>query len=257
MQKDLAGAKRLFDILDREEEEVSDCFKIEDIDCWETGGNNCCETMGNDCCETGESGDCKTGKSEVPVSLRNVSFSYEEGKPVLDNFSMEVRDRSLTVLAGESGSGKSTVMKILLAFYTPSAGEVIFRRKKEHREVQDGGRTASVPEAGTGESGSQAPQAQAGAYTESSVTLEQLRQMTAYVPQDAMLSGGQRQRIAIARALAKNAPILLLDEVTSALDPATTEQITETILEIRRQRAVLWISHDDKAEQIADYVYRL
>lgn len=245
MQKDLAGAKRLFAILDREEEEVSDCFKIEEMDC--------CETMGNACCETGD--------SEVPVSLRNVSFSYEEGKPVLSDFSMEIRDRSLTVLAGESGSGKSTVMKILLAFYAPSAGEVIFRRKMKQRKEQSGMPDCSREQVGqrfedlAGETGAHAEQT--APHTEPPVTLEQLRQMTAYVPQDAMLSGGQRQRIAIARALAKDTPVLLLDEVTSALDPDTAEQITETIRKISRGKAVLWISHDDKAEKIADYVYRL
>lgn len=305
MQKDLAGAKRLFAILDREEEEVSDCFKIEEMDCCETMRNGCCETMGNACCETGD--------SEVPISLRNVSFSYEEGKPVLSNFSMEIRDRSLTVLAGESGSGKSTVMKILLAFYAPSAGEVIFRRKMKHRKEQSGMPDCSREQVGqrfgdlAGETGAHG--AQTAPHTEPPVTLKQLRQMTAYVPQDAMLSGGnvreniaggnpslpdeavrkaaglagadefirsmpdgydslladsgknlsggQRQRIAIARALAKDAPVLLLDEVTSALDPETAEQITETIRKISREKAVLWISHDDKAEKIADYVYRL
>lgn len=240
MQKNLAGAKRILRILDEESEQISDYFKIQ--------------------------------SQKAVAALRHVSFSYEEDVPVLDHFSMEIFDRKLTALVGESGSGKSTVMKILLALYTPSAGEVVFKGNQ-------------------------------------SATLENLRSMTAYVPQDAMLingsirdniaggneslsdeeiqkaaklagaddfiasmpngyhteiadsgqnlSGGQKQRIAIARALAKESPILLLDEVTSALDPATAEQISETIRRISETKAVLWITHDRKVAEMADCVYRL
>ena len=240
MQKDLAGAKRLLKILDEKEETVSAHFVIRE--------------------------------QEAAAVMSHVSFAYEAGTKVLDDFSMEIHDRGLTVLVGESGGGKSTVMKILLALYAPDKGEVAFRGNQP-------------------------------------VTLEYLRSMTAYVPQDAQLasesvrenitcgndtildgavqeaaqlagaaefihsmpegydtvladsgknlSGGQRQRIAIARALAKNAPILLLDEVTSALDPSIAEQIAQTIWNISRKKAVLWITHDRSVEALADYVYRL
>lgn len=240
MQKNLAGAKRLLRILDEEEEDVSEHFQIQ--------------------------------KQDVVAALRNVSFSYDGKEEVLHDFSMEIQDRKLTALVGESGSGKSTIMKILLALYLPSEGNVIF----------DGNQ---------------------------SVTLENLRSMTAYVPQEAMLSngtvreniaggnnnisdenirnaailagadafitampegydteiadngknlsGGQRQRLAIARALAKDAPILLLDEVTSALDPQTAEQVESTIHEISRGKAVLWITHDQKVAEVADCIYQL
>lgn len=240
LQKNLAGAKRLLTILDTELEKVTDSFKIL--------------------------------PQEPVVALKNISFSYENGGKVLNDFSMEISDCRLTVLIGESGSGKSTVMKILMGLYTPCEGEVIFNGNQ-------------------------------------STTLENLRSMTAYVPQDAMLgngsvwenisggnaalpevvvkeaaklaeadefivsmpdgyetriadsgknlSGGQRQRIALARALAKNSPLLLLDEVTSALDSKTAEQIAKTIKKISRQKAVLWITHDQKVAEIADCVYRL
>lgn len=240
MQKNLAGAKRLLRILDTEEEKVSECFKIR--------------------------------PQSTVASLKHVSFSYDKGVRVLDDFSMDIYDRKLTALVGESGSGKSTVMKILLALYIPEEGEVSFNGDLDP-------------------------------------TLENLRAMTAYVPQDAMLvngsirdnitggseeisdeeirkavrqagaeefieampdgydsmiadggknlSGGQRQRLAIARALAKNSPLLLLDEVTSALDPKTAEQVTDTIREISREKAVLWITHDREIAGTADHVFTL
>lgn len=210
MQKNLSGAKRLLRILDIEEENVSECFKIR--------------------------------PQSAVASLKHVSFSYDKGVRILDDVSMDIYDRELTALVGESGSGKSTVLKILLALYTPEEGEVSFN-------------------------GNQNP------------TLENLRAMTAYVPQDAMLvngsirdnitggndsliadggknlSGGQRQRLAIARTLAKNSPLLLLDEVTSALDPKTATQVADTIYSISREKAVLWITHDRVMAGKADRIY--
>ena len=238
MQKNLAGAKRLMKIMDKGQEDIPPCFELR--------------------------------KQEELVVMSHVSFSYQKNKKVLDDFSMNLAQGKLTVLAGESGSGKSTVMKILLAFYIPSAGKVAFRGTGPISLEMVRSMTAYVPQDAMLENGSIRANIMAGKeeLTEEEV-LKAAKEAGAHafiqaLPEgyDTMLtdngsnlSGGQRQRIAIARALAKKAPVLLLDEVTSALDAETAQRLAETIRDISRRKAVLWITHDEYVKRLADHVY--
>ena len=242
MQTNVAGVKRIFEISSTQKEKI-----LNDIS-------------------------FAINKMNYPLSIKNMSFSYDENVPMINNFNMVIQNNKLTVLVGESGSGKSTVMKLILGLYEPKDGSITF----------DG---------------------------DEAVTFENLRYKTAYVPQDPMLfrgsiydniacgnenatrddiytaaklagadgficslensydtillddgkslSGGQKQRIAIARALVKNAPILLLDEITSALDKQTEEHILETIKNISKKKAILFITHRDDVIKWADYIYRI
>lgn len=240
LQKNLAGAKRILNILDTEEEEVSGHFRFQG--------------------------------QEAVASLSHVSFSYDDEVRVLTDFSMEICDRRLTVLVGESGSGKSTVMKLLLALYAPLEGEVIFSGNSPVTLENLRGMTAYVPQDAMLSNGSIRENIAGGDDTVSEADILKAAKLagadsfisampkgyeTVLADNGKDLSGGQRQRIAIARALAKNAPILLLDEVTSALDSETAKQVADTIRGISREKAVLWITHDTEMAKGADCVYRM
>lgn len=258
MQKQIISVKRLFDIQALELEKLNlkaYCFKIQDN----------------------------------ALSINNISFKYKKyfknldisdefsTEPlnehlILDNFSLELANKSFTALLGESGSGKSTILKLLMGLYEPDEGNIVFSGKGK-------------PDINT------------------------IRQMTSYVPQENMifygtiydnikfgnndadfndiveasklsgthdfiinldggydyilnddgnnLSGGQKKRISIARALVKNADILLLDEITSSLDYSSEEKILKTIKNISKQKTVLFVTHSKNIIKYADRIVNL
>lgn len=255
MQKQIICVERLFDIQDLNKEKFSSKAYF-----FETQNNS--------------------------LSIKNISFKYKKdcyildtfnnfskGLPneyfVLNNFSLELPDKSFTALLGESGGGKSTILKLLMGLYEPDEGSIVF-------------------------AGSNTP------------TLNTIRQKTSYVTQESMLfygtiydnikfgnenayfddiikasklagahefitnlngaynyvlnddgsnlSGGQKKRIAIARALVKNADILLLDEITSSLDSSAEKQILQAIKEISKQKTVLFVTHNKDIVKYADRI---
>lgn len=205
------------------------------------------------------------------LQMEDVSFAYEAGKPVLNHFNLCLNTGALTVLSGESGAGKSTIIQLLLGLYEPQEGRILCGENhlrggklREH--------SAYVP---------QSPMLFRGSiYENIAFGKENARPEEVYeaarlagaedfiqaAPQGydtplqdngQGLSVGQKQRLAIARALLKNAPILLLDEVTSALDQETEEQLLETIKKISGHKAVLLISHHERAMAKADHLIQL
>ena len=198
--------------------------------------------------------------TEARVELRDVTFAYRSGEPVLNRMSFIAEPGKATALVGPSGGGKSTVLALLLRLYEIDSGEILI----------DGQNISAV-------------------------SRHSLRQQTAYVGQDVylfratirdniafgkpgatddeivaaakaacahdfimnfpkgydtpvgehgtQLSGGQRQRVAIARALVKNAPIILLDEATAALDSESEKQVQEAITHLCQNRTTIVIAH--------------
>ena len=198
--------------------------------------------------------------TEARVQLRDVTFAYRSGEPVLNRMSFIAEPGKATALVGPSGGGKSTVLALLLRLYEIDSGEILI----------DGQNISAV-------------------------SRHSLRQQTAYVGQDVylfratirdniafgkpgatddeivaaakaacahdfimsfpkgydtpvgehgtQLSGGQRQRVAIARALVKNAPIILLDEATAALDSESEKQVQEAITHLCQNRTTIVIAH--------------
>jgi ATP-binding cassette subfamily B protein len=149
------------------------------------------------------------------IELKNVGFSYHEGDEVIKNISLSIPQGGLTALAGPSGSGKSTLSRLIARFWDVREGanddEVYAAAKTARgdgfiRELPDGYDTV------IGENGS-------------------------------TLSGGERQRISIARALLKNAPIVLLDEATASLDPENEALIQEAVSALVKNRTVIVIAH--------------
>lgn len=240
MQKSVAGIKRLLAIVDIDEETESQSI-------------------------------VPVNNSNVMLSMEDVTFAYDLNKPVLSNFNLSLEKNSLTAIVGESGSGKSTVMKLILGLYQPMSGKIFFNNcsntYKSLREI-----TAYVPQQPTLFRGtiyenilfgnpsatykevvSAAEMAGANGFIESFENGYQ----TMLLDNGASLSGGQKQRIAIARALIKNSPILLLDEITSALDSRSEAVVIETVKNISKTKTVLFITHKANISETADKLVRL
>jgi ATP-binding cassette, subfamily B, bacterial len=208
-------------------------------------------------------------QNNVPIELQNICFAYSENKPVLKNVNIKIDYPGLIILTGESGCGKSTVMKLIMALYQPSDGKIIINGSDKPTLTALRNKTAYVPQEPMLFRGSiyeniacgneqcsyddviaAAKQAEADVF----ITASEKGYDTMLSDNGNCLSGGQKQRIALARALVKNAPVLLLDEITSSLDKDNEEQIMRTIKKISRSRSILMITHKTEIGKISDQV---
>lgn len=206
------------------------------------------------------------------VALDRVSFDYG-GRPVLDDVSLEVPAGSLTVIMGPSGAGKTTIADLLLGLYRPATGRVTVDGQPLEAIDLAAWRamTGYVPQelflfhdtvaanVTLGEETLDAEVDAALAAAGATDFVAELAEGTATIvgERGARLSGGQRQRIALARALVRRPRLLILDEVTSALDPATEDAIVANIRELAGRLTVLVITHQPAWTAPADRVYRL
>lgn len=205
--------------------------------------------------------------------LHNVSFSYDEGEEniILKNFSLEVRKGEFIAFTGESGCGKSTSMKLLLALYPFDSGHAYLRSTDGSQQVLDASWRrlfAYVPQGNQLISGTIR---ETLAFGDEALMCQEDKIRTALqiacadtfideLPdgldtilgeRGSGLSEGQMQRLSVARAVLSGRPILLLDEATSALDAATEEQLLEN-LRAMTDRTVLIITHREAALDICD-----
>lgn len=226
------------------------------------------DRYGKDSIET----DASSFEEDYDIAMSEVVFSYNDSEKVLNGVDLTVDRGKTAALVGESGAGKSTIVKLLLGFYPPDGGTI----KILGEQLSD-------------------------------YTLKELRKNFAYVPQDAYLftttikenirygrldasdeeiieaaksayahefimsfpngydtmvgergeslSGGQRQRIAIARAFIRNAPILLLDEATSALDSESEQLVQKGLETLMGEHTTLVVAHRPSTIEKADMVY--
>jgi ATP-binding cassette, subfamily B, bacterial MsbA len=208
------------------------------------------------------------------IELRNVSFAYRPGEPVLRNFSLIAQPARTTALIGPSGSGKSTIFNLLQGFY-PLQGGTIEIDGQDIRQIS----TASLRRAMAVVSqdaflfrGSIKENIRLGrpdASEEEIVAAAEAANAHDFIEQLAggydapvgeqghQLSGGQKQRIAIARAMLKNAPIILLDEATSALDQASERAVQHGLANLCVGRTVILIAHRRESYEKADMVVAL
>lgn len=210
----------------------------------------------------------------IEVSIQNISFSYDDRPEILHHFNLDIPRGKCIAIKGESGKGKSTIVKLLLGMYPVKAGKIYIEGKsiENYRLSELRDKIAYVPqepylynvsieenirygrlEAGKEEIIEAAKQANAHEFI--------MQMADAYSTKAGergnCLSGGQRQRIAIARAFLKNAPIVILDEATSALDYKSERQIIEALERLKTGRTTIMIAHRQSAYEHADEIITL
>ena len=210
---------------------------------------------------------------ETGVKLVNVSFSHPK-TPVLRDVSLEFPKGSITVLTGPSGAGKTTITDLLIGFLTPDSGQVLVDDRPLQEFVLREWRTMigyvpqelvlfhdsvfsniALGDPAIGEDEVRTALMAAGALEFVESMPEGLH--TPVGEKGTKVSGGQRQRIALARALVTRPRILILDEVTSALDPETERAIVENIRALRSEATIIAITHRAAFLEIADQIYEL
>ena len=196
------------------------------------------------------------------IAYKDVSFAYDsQGAQVLSHINLQVQPQQVVALVGHSGAGKSTLVNMLPRFYLPTSGGIFLddvnikdysladlRRQisfvSQYTILFDDTVFNNIAYGCPGEVTLQQVEAAADAANALSFIRELPEGMYTSIGEDGvMLSGGQRQRISIARALLKNAPILILDEATSSLDTQSEKIIQEAISGLMHNRTTLVIAH--------------
>ena len=220
-----------------------------------------------------DSGSYSVARVRGEIEFRNVSFSYPSSHaPVLHNVSFTVAAGSVVALVGHSGSGKTTLAGLLPRFYPYSDGRVLLdgvelqEWRLENLRSQIALVSQDIVLFNDTVAGNIAYGALAGASREAIEQAARAAHVTEFVerlPQKldtqvgengTLLSGGQRQRLAIARALLKDAPILILDEATSSLDSESERVIQDALAEVMKHRTTLVIAHRLSTIENADQV---
>lgn len=191
------------------------------------------------------------------IELNNVSFRYNDTMPnVIDNLSLKIRPGQYVAIVGQTGCGKSTLMRILLGFEKPQKGAVYYDGKdiatmdlkslRQHIGVvmQNGGLFQGDVYSNITISAPQLTLEQAWEAAEMAGMAEDIRQMpmgmnTLISEGQGGISGGQRQRLMIARAIAPKPRILMFDEATSALDNITQKKVSESLNKLKCTRIVI------------------
>lgn len=205
------------------------------------------------------------------IDFRGVSFSYESGRPVLDDVSLTAPQGAVTALVGPSGAGKSTILRLTARFWDVDAGSVTIGGV-DVREIP----TTRIMEltsmvfqdtylfdttirenlriARPNATDAELEEAARKARLDRVIEALPHGWDTEVGPAGQSLSGGERQRVAIARAFIKDAPILLLDEITSALDGENESAISDVISQLSEGRTVIVVAHRlstiDSADQV-------
>ncbi len=243
LQEGLAGAQRLFDLLDTEPgiTERPDATPL-------------------------------TVPVEGTIELSDVTFSYVEGQPALENVTMKIPAGKAVALVGPSGAGKSTIMNLIPRFHDIDAGTITIDGTdvrdatleslyanislvSQEVTLFDDTVRANIAYGKPGASDDEIREAARHA-----AALEFIDELpdgfeTQVGERGVRLSGGQRQRLAIARAILKNAPILLLDEATSSLDTESERHVQKALDHLMKDRTTLVIAHRLSTIVGADLIY--
>ncbi len=219
-----------------------------------------------------DNGTVELNAAEVNVSFESVGFSYMQDKPVLRNISFEVGRGEVVALVGGSGSGKSTIANLLPRLYNVDTGVIsvngmdirdyTLESLRKHisyvgQEVILFNDTALANIAYGQMQGSSIEVVKKACHLANADSfIEKLSDgyQTLLGENGAMLSGGQRQRIAIARAILKDAPLLVLDEATSALDTESERKVQQGLNELMKNRTTIVIAHRLSTIENADRI---
>lgn len=205
------------------------------------------------------------------IAFENIDFSYEKDEFKMENLSFSIAEKTMTALVGESGSGKTTITNLLLRFYDVHKGkitlggtdirdipydELLDRISIVMQNVQlfDNTIEENIRVGKKGATKEEIIEAAKKARIHDFIMSLPKGYETDIGENGGILSGGQRQRISIARAFLKDAPILILDEMTSNVDPVNESLIQDAITELAKNRTVLVVAHHLKTIQKADQI---
>lgn len=208
------------------------------------------------------------------INFQNVNFSYVENFPVLNDISLNIKKGSTTAIVGSTGSGKSTLIKLLLRLYDVDSGHILFDdidikdleihtlRKNIGLVSQDiflfeGTVFENIAYGNLEASEKEIWEAAKLSESDEFINLLPNKKDTVVGERGQKLSGGQRQRISIARAILKNPEILILDEATSAVDNETEAAIQRSLDTLKEGRTVVAIAHRLSTIRNADIIYVL
>lgn len=195
------------------------------------------------------------------VEFREVSFQINSGPPIIDRLSLRVAQGETLVLLGESGCGKTTTLRLVNRLLTPTAGEVFVEgkattdwdlirlRRRTGYVIQEAG---LFPHFTVAENVALVPSLENWEQNRITARTTELLSLVGLEPQKFAdrypreLSGGQRQRVGVARALAADPPLLLMDEPFGALDPLTRASLQKEFAELKGRlgKTVIFVTHD-------------
>lgn len=209
------------------------------------------------------------------IEFQDVCFSYQQGKPILDHLNLKINDGEKTALIGINGAGKTTIIKLLCGFYKPDSGRILiggkdianFRTKDLQKLFSTVFQDLYIPPFSVAENVSmqEINQTDKNRVKDCLARADLLDRicscekgldtpMTKEIADGLTLSGGQQQKLLLARALYKNAPILILDEPTAALDPIAESQTYQQFHEITSDKTALYISHRLASTRFCDKI---
>lgn len=244
LNANLIGAKMLLEIIDSEPSEPDDSAKPE------------------------------LAPHDMRVEFRDVQFSYRPGEVVLRQLSFAGEPGKVTALVGPSGGGKSTVMSLLLRFYEPDGGAVLvggqpiadYTRQSLRKQTAYVGQDVFLFKGTVRENivfgkpdatEEEIINAAKAAYAHDFIMSFPLQYATPVGEHGTQLSGGQRQRIAIARALIRGAPLILLDEATASLDSESEKQVQMALERLCEGKTVIVVAHRLHTITHADRIFVL
>ncbi len=208
------------------------------------------------------------------IEISNLNFEYVENFPVLNNISINIKKGETSAIVGSTGSGKSTLIKLILRLYDSTSGEIKFDetsikdleieslRNKIGLVSQDiflfeGTVFENIAYGNLDATNEEVWEAARLSESDKFINLLPNKEHTIVGERGQKLSGGQRQRISIARAILKNPEILILDEATSAVDNETEAAIQRSINTLKKGRTVIAIAHRLSTIRNAEIIYVL